>query len=536
MSPSADRARRAAAAPRRTGGFSLVELLVALAIFIVIMGSLAALLSGAVDTARQGYALMNAMERARGSMSVLEADLKTAFATPQNRQNFQFYGEPNGFLYSGQLSSGGFGRVTYAVHEDNAQPAGMQGQPTGAGAPPDEVTLLIPWGDVARQFARVLLDRNPSKGGLPNIDKNGDGAPDISIQGYPAAATAISDTDYALYQTSQTGWFDAYSAHVFQTVYGVMPADFNEPVEFTLRIRRGVLLRYEERGQGTMTQFSSPVMTQLFARATTEQPSPLDPENIYSLVHPLGSAEDETSVLASFPDATREQLDRLQQAHYWVRMLSGSIPLNGMVDPFVANTNGAGPMPPFWSEDGNASGPSWRNYVVTEGILVAAELVRPGTDQVIRGIDHTQLDDAGNPGRAVPVNALDISSFFFYGLEDGANSPTFNTLWDMPRVTLAGNPGVSRPMFGYFLFGGDAAPLSKFYMNTGAADLFAEALRTQVYDYSPGDPLKPRLPAWVAPGFWIFGDPSRTGAAPFHQWFQQKVDIPSAYLRPETGA
>lgn len=490
---------------RHSAGFTLVELLVALAIFMVIMGSLALLLSGAVNTVNQGYAMMNAMERARGSMAVLEADLKTAFASPEKRQFFQFYGEPNGFMYSGQLINGGFGRVTYAVHGDNAIPP-MQG--TGR---PEMVTLSLPWIDVAKQFARVLLPVDPDNGNRPTVDKNDDGQPDI-VQVF-AGDYAVS-LDANVTQAELGSWnaakpgngFDSYAARIFnQILPGTQPANIDDPVDFTLRIQRGVLLRYEERGQGTLSEFSDPVMAALFASADGQT----------SLPAPFGSAAASQSVLAEFPQDTREKLDRLQQNHYWVRMLSGNLPLNSAVDPFA-------PLPAFWAEDGRPGGKPWRDYVVTEGILVAAELVIPGTDQVISGDDRAL-------GKRVAISALDMSSFFSYGLEDKSDRKSFNTLWNMPAVSLPENTAEVKPMFNYFLFGTQ--------LNPGPDDVaaFADAMRVQVYGYTPGDPLKTRLPAWVAPAFWIFGDPPRTGAPPFHQWFQQKVDIPSAYLRDSTG-
>ncbi len=518
---------------RHSAGFTLVELLVALAIFIVIMGSMAALLSGAVNTVNTANALMNAMERARGSMSVLEADLKTAFASPDKRQNFQFYGEPNGFMYSGQLVNGGFGRVTYAVHTDNRVPP-LQG--TGG---PEMASIVLSWGAVAEQFARVLCPINPETGTGTNIDKNGDGVPDITIAGVDAS---VLPAELAVWNAAKpNSGFDAYAARIFEQIYrqfltATPPQDFDDPVPFTFRVQRGVLLRYEERGQGTLSEFSANKMKAMFADSTETSYVPA----------PFG--QDAALFSGLVPEKTREQLDQLQQSHYWVNMLSGNLPLNNAVDPFsVSNT----PML-FWMEDiqeydrlnGTAEwatdqarlsaqrhyGQSWRDYLVTEGILVAAELVIPDTDQVVTGYDSAR-------GTPVAISALDMASFFSYGIEDGSDRKWFNTLWNLSGVALPTDSTVTKPMFNYFLFGPAATPVPNYFTTdpAGAVVAFGEALGVEVYGYNPGDPLKPRLPAWVAPGFWVFGDPSRVGAAPFHQWFQQKVDIPSAYLRDNSG-
>ena len=511
MSPSAEPVRRAERVEwnvmtkrnaRHSAGFTLVELLVALAIFMLIMGSLAMLLSGSISTVNQSYAMMNAMERARGSMAVLETDLKTAFASSDKREFFQFYGEPNGFMYSGQLVNGGFGRVTYAVHTDNSTPP-MQG--TGGF---ETVTLVLPWGSVAEQFTRVLLPGDAARNVKPNVDKDGDGIGDVTIAGLDASVT---DADFVAGVFS----FRAYTIRVFSNLcllyhLGAPPADYDAPVEFTLHIQRGVLLRYEERGQGTLTEFSDKTMSDIFAPAVETNVTP----------SPFGRG---ASALSTLSESDRERMDQLQQGHYWVRMLTGNLPLNGVVDPFITS-DPLRPRPFFWTEDNGTGGKRWRDYVVTEGILVGAELIDPTSNQPIMGRDSAMNE-------TVSINALDMSSFFSFGLEDGSDRKSFNTLWNMPAVSLPEDTAgtLVRPMFDYFLYGTPANPVS------GDAAALADAMQVQVYGYSTGDPLKPRLPAWVAPGFWIFGDPPRTGAPSFHQWFQQKVDIPSAYLRDSTG-
>ncbi|HQL96219.1 MAG TPA: prepilin-type N-terminal cleavage/methylation domain-containing protein, partial [Candidatus Hydrogenedentes bacterium] len=136
MSPSADRR-----VPARSGaaGFTLVEMLVSMAIFLVIMGSIGLLITGTTRTVRQGYAMLNNMERARNALAVLEQDIKVAFTTEDSRGLTRFYGEPNGFMYLGALKGGAFGRVAYVIRP---------------GADTFLVEMPLKWSEVRELFLR----------------------------------------------------------------------------------------------------------------------------------------------------------------------------------------------------------------------------------------------------------------------------------------------------------------------------------------------------------------------------------------------
>jgi len=105
-------------------GFTLVELLVALAIFVTVMASVALVFNGAVRTSKQGFQNQEAYELARGTMKVLERDISRAFTNRDHGDDFNFYGTPIGFTYVGLISADessapNMARVTYVMFHDS---------------------------------------------------------------------------------------------------------------------------------------------------------------------------------------------------------------------------------------------------------------------------------------------------------------------------------------------------------------------------------------------------------------------------------
>lgn len=104
----------------RRRGFTLVELLVAIAIFVTVMASVALVFNGAVRTSKQGFQNQEAYELARGAMKVIERDLSRAFTNRNRGDVFNFYGTPIGFTYVGLIyanesSAPNMARVTYVI-------------------------------------------------------------------------------------------------------------------------------------------------------------------------------------------------------------------------------------------------------------------------------------------------------------------------------------------------------------------------------------------------------------------------------------
>ncbi len=112
-----------ARAARDRRGFTLVELLVALTIFVTVMASVTLVFNGAIRTSKQGFQNQEAYELARGTMKVLERDLSRAFTNRDHGDNFNFYGTPIGFTFVGLISADessvpNMARVTYVIYHD----------------------------------------------------------------------------------------------------------------------------------------------------------------------------------------------------------------------------------------------------------------------------------------------------------------------------------------------------------------------------------------------------------------------------------
>jgi type II secretory pathway pseudopilin PulG len=119
---------------RGRAGFTLVELLVALAIFITVMAIVALVFSAAVRTTKQGAQNQEAFELARAAMRLFERDLSRAFTNRDHGDVYSFYGTPIGFTYVGMIAVDGqdaynLARVTYVIYHNSLnQLTGAVGQ------------------------------------------------------------------------------------------------------------------------------------------------------------------------------------------------------------------------------------------------------------------------------------------------------------------------------------------------------------------------------------------------------------------------
>lgn len=106
----------------RRAGFTLVELLVAVAIFGILMTAVATIFFGSVRAARTGYQQMDAFERARGALTVLQDDLVSCYVSPQTGDVSNFYGTPIGmtFIATARNTSNPadvhVSRITYVIY------------------------------------------------------------------------------------------------------------------------------------------------------------------------------------------------------------------------------------------------------------------------------------------------------------------------------------------------------------------------------------------------------------------------------------
>ena len=110
---------------RARAGFSLIELLVAIVIFITVMSGVTLLFSGAIRASKQGFQNQDAFEVARGAMDIIERDLNRSFTSRDHGDVFNFYGTPIGFTFVGMVSADessnpNLARVTYVIHQSAA--------------------------------------------------------------------------------------------------------------------------------------------------------------------------------------------------------------------------------------------------------------------------------------------------------------------------------------------------------------------------------------------------------------------------------
>ncbi len=99
----------------QTLGLTLVELLIAMGIFLIIMSGVTLLFANASSSVTQANMAMEGYESARASMARLERDFSLAFVSRETGSTNHFYGQPNGLCFTGALESGRLSRITYAI-------------------------------------------------------------------------------------------------------------------------------------------------------------------------------------------------------------------------------------------------------------------------------------------------------------------------------------------------------------------------------------------------------------------------------------
>lgn len=104
-------------------GFTLVELLVSMAIFVTIMAGVTLMFNSAVRVTKQGYQNQTAFETIRGAIATIERDLTNSFVNRESGHKHTFYGTPIGFTFIGVIDTDGDGnynlaRITYVMYAD----------------------------------------------------------------------------------------------------------------------------------------------------------------------------------------------------------------------------------------------------------------------------------------------------------------------------------------------------------------------------------------------------------------------------------
>ena len=100
-------------------GFTLTELLIATAIFTILMSAIVALFVASLHAVKSAYLASDAYETSRGAFATVERDLTTVFTMRDYGDYYQFFGTPQGMTMIGLIKrpDGGttLGRITYVI-------------------------------------------------------------------------------------------------------------------------------------------------------------------------------------------------------------------------------------------------------------------------------------------------------------------------------------------------------------------------------------------------------------------------------------
>jgi len=103
-------------------GFTLIEMLVAVAIFTIVLGGVVLLFNNAVRVTKQGYQNQEAYSMVRGVANRIETDITAAHAALEHGLGDTFYGSPIGFTFIGKIKTGegledyDLARITYVIY------------------------------------------------------------------------------------------------------------------------------------------------------------------------------------------------------------------------------------------------------------------------------------------------------------------------------------------------------------------------------------------------------------------------------------
>ncbi|MBI2422501.1 MAG: prepilin-type N-terminal cleavage/methylation domain-containing protein [Candidatus Hydrogenedentes bacterium] len=487
-------------------GFTLVEMLVAMSIFLVLISGLLVLFNGVVETVREGYQTMDTFELGRGAINVIDRDLKGAFTSREHGNAYQFYGTPDGFMFVGTLESGEIGRVTYVLHRPNP------------GASRDTFQTLY-YEDYAVVLDTIMRQARSAVTGCFDT---------------PAEAKAARDA------AAQA------AANAFSAVYPSTPDD-----GFPVTMLTYDLVRYEEPGRGDLDTFSlanggvllpdgtrsslqfptidpaDPGLDELFLLPPPEESGPQQEVNNFVLsainrdpstlnldirTYMENIADDparfDYGSLQIVSPALVESIVATRKREFWIRWLSGEL--------------FEGPPPritPFWTFDGdenrdNADKPNVDKYIVSPYVIAKAVL----------------LDLSGNP-MFIPggpaMNILFQDHYFRYS--DGINIDAryFNALENLDQGIPVLDGSEAEIYYSTFLCQSSENNLfywDNFLMNKQYAE-------NRDSDVLSGSPLFPRLPAVVTANLTLTRPPKRPGGALFQRRFEQGIDVPSAIGR-----
>ena len=468
----------------RQHGFTLVELLVAMAIFITIMGGVTVLFTGAIRTVRQGNQQMDLFSMGRGMMTVMERDMSAAFTARELGEYFQFYGRAEGFMFVGKLENGRLGRVTYVINPN-------------ADTREFETAINEPWQNVWERVVTFAADRARARG---------------------LAVRPAQDDASAYFQS-----FYPAPSGAFVNL-GDLVEDINRtPIDFTVRARSYALLRYQEdvadletfqpiRDANSSLSYQWPYIDPLQPSRDRVDGSPEGVEEAlyFDILNGIGGAGNDIRNAVSFANLqlhaingdTVAALIAAKRREIWIRLLAGDGPTG---------------VPGFWKNpnDPTDTRPFAGDYVIAERILVRAGLLAPD--------GSIELILPGDPGTR--LDALLVPGIFNYGALDNGGTEVYRRTFNaLENLNASGYTNARQQTITYADFLADPADRIKDY-DEALVRALGERRDAALL---AGSPLAPRLPALISPGLWFMDASPAPGAADFRRWFIQTIEVPSA--------
>jgi prepilin-type N-terminal cleavage/methylation domain-containing protein len=479
---------------RNSRGFSLTELLVAMAIFVTLMGGITALFIGAVDTVRQGNQQMEIFEIGRSTLAVMERDLKAGFTARELGQFYQFHGQPNAFTFVGRTSDSGSAqdpnegqlqRVTYALH------------PTAQGRVfktelPVKVNPNTGVLDVRERIALQAIDR-----------ARDNGATEDQLNDYVTSALALIPAPIA--------------------------GDGDIP-RLSVEVHTGSIVRVSEPGQSDLDTLRLPDDLQWPQMDASNPGRDIPPaeggeEALYGMllqaINPSPTLNPSSDLRLWLVDpARRNQITAInarmveavlaaRKREIWLRMFMDDLPTT---------------LPAYWwsPQDGTASNkPRPHNFAVASDVVISANLLGPNGQPIF--LPDPVVD---SKGQRIPLNALYVGAIFSYSQAGGdvknegvLEVPHFNDNSNILGYNRAPYPGAP-----VYLQDGDVTALDQGLRSLlGGAQLATNS--------AIGSPLAPRLPRMVHVGFFIMRPKTRVGGPDMLRWFSQGIDMPSGMDR-----
>ncbi|HNZ49521.1 MAG TPA: hypothetical protein PLQ42_01305 [Candidatus Hydrogenedentes bacterium] len=351
---------------------SLVELIVAIAIFTTIMSGVVLLFSTVTNTVRRSYQTMALFEQTNNAVLAIERDVQTLFNNPNSGTEVRFYGEPFGFVIVGIDEYNKVSRITYAVHRDTARIDEPQAV-TGRG---ETITLPRRWDQLQ---ALSTTDLSAFYYRAPGQDWV-----DVEVEVIYGVLLRFVETDVAGLQN-----FPKMNALLASGATPRLP----RPSAFS-----------DESGVGSPARF--PWLTSYLWTGT---------------------------VAASVPPHARDAFKTAETCHYWLQLLNGP-GLPGAAawdatDIWWREKQGALLLDQFWYDDHLPVPPypdtqrfHLQQHVVAENFLLNAFLLDPQTGVRIKNRDDTFVDILGPAQEPI----------FRYAVEEyGQRNSYFNTLFNL---------------------------------------------------------------------------------------------------------